>query len=172
MGNFPKFLISFSEVTQFSSILSSSYLLIDLHKSLLQEEKKELQLQRCLLGLRWLDDDEEEERNLVSVLAAKLNYNLQSFSSILGKAFVTLLSSTLVLFTQKQIRKLSKVFFLSFFWQWHKSFGTLLLNIKVPLSIVGLVHLSYYGGTKNYEGVLGLSLLGFCSARTITIFQS
>ena len=72
MGNFPKFLISFSEVTQFSSILSSSYLLIDLHKSLLQEEKKELQ--RCLLGLRWLDDD--EERNLVSVLAAKLNYNL------------------------------------------------------------------------------------------------
>ena len=57
---------------QFSSILSSSYLLIDLHKSLLQEEKKELQ--RCLLGLRWLDDD--EERNLVSVLAAKLNYNL------------------------------------------------------------------------------------------------
>ena len=74
MGNFPKFLISFSEVTQFSSILSSSYLLIDLHKSLLQEEKKELQ--RCLLGLRWLDDDEEEERNLVSVLAAKLNYNL------------------------------------------------------------------------------------------------
>ena len=72
MGNFPKFLISFSEVTQFSSILSSSYLLIDLHKSLLQEKE----LQRCLLGLRWLDDDEEEERNLVSVLAAKLNYNL------------------------------------------------------------------------------------------------
>ena len=72
MGNFPKFLISFSEVTQFSSILSSSYLLIDLHKSLLQEKE----LQGCLLGLRWLDDDEEEERNLVSVLAAKLNYNL------------------------------------------------------------------------------------------------
>lgn len=121
MGNFPKFLISFSEVTQFSSILSSSYLLIDLHKSLLQEKE----LQRCLLGLRWLDDD--EERNLVSVLAAKLNYNLQSFSSILGKAFVTLLSSTLVLFTQKQIRKLSKVFFSQLFLAmaqifWHTSF--------------------------------------------------
>ena len=58
MGNFPKFLISFSEVTQFSSILSSSYLLIDLHKSLLQEEKKEVQRWACV-GLMMMRKREE-----------------------------------------------------------------------------------------------------------------
>ena len=168
MGNFPKFLISFSEVTQFSSILSSSYLLIDLHKSLLQE--KELQLQRwACVGLMMMRKRRGTQLAYQQPNSITISSPSQASQVKLSSHFFLRLQSSS---HKSRLESYPKFFFLSFFWQWHKSFGTLLLNIKVPLSIVGLVHLSYYGGTKNYEGVLGLSLLGFCSARTITIFQS